>query len=121
MIDMNKFQRQINDLQEKFERRARPITNSELIMIKCALGANEESGELAHVILKMITGTYGYDDKEKVKEKATDAIVDMTVFGLQVLNELGVMFEDIFPRILKEVIDRNNTGVEHIPIQEGKQ
>ncbi len=117
MIDMKKYQVEIDKLQKKFERKAHPLTKKELIIIKCALGMNEEAGELAHVVLKRITGTYGFDDAEKYKQKAVDAVVDTVVFGLQVLNELDIDFEEVFPRILEEVVDRNENNRPHIPTQ----
>ena len=117
MIDMNKFQMEINKLQEKFDRKAKPLTPSELVKIKCSLGMCEEAGELAHVVLKSITGHYGFDDEEYAKEKAIDAIIDAFVFGLQVLNEMDVKFEEVFPKILNEVIDRNENDTLHKPLQ----
>lgn len=117
MIDMDQFQKEINKLQIHFERKAKELDKKELIMIKCALGMNEEAGELAHVVLKGITGHYGFDDKEQIKEKAIDAIIDAFVFGLQILNELDTKFEDVFPKILEEVIERNKKNKSHTPIQ----
>jgi len=117
MIDMKLYQDKINKLQKMFEKKSRKLDSKDLTIIKCALGANEEAGELAHVILKSITGTYGFDDKEKVKEKVTDAVIDMFVFGLQILTEYNVDFEHVFPIVLNEVIDRNKNNKKHTPIQ----
>lgn len=119
MIDMNDYQSKINELQEIFDKKTTKIfTNADMRLMRCALGANEEAGELAHVILKSITGTYGFDNGEKVREKATDAVIDMMVFGLQVLNDLGIKFEDVFPKVLDDVIQRNkNDDDSHIPLQ----
>lgn len=117
MIDMNEKQAQINELQKHFDSMSRKLDDRDMRLIKCALGMSEESGELAHVVLKSITGHYGFDNRNKVKDKITDAVVDAFVFGLQVLNEIGVSFEEVFPKILDEVVDRNRKGIPHIPIQ----
>lgn len=114
---MNKLQLAVDELQQHFNNRSRPLDDKDLVIIKCALGANEEAGEIAHVVLKNVTGHYGFDDYEKVKEKLTDAVIDMLVFGLQILNEIDVKFEEAFPRILKDVVDRNKNDVPHVPIQ----
>lgn len=119
MIDMNECQRKIDKLQELFDKKTKKVLSvTDTRLMRCALGANEEAGELAHVILKGLTGTYGFDDYNKVKEKAVDAVIDMIVFGLQILNDLGVKFEDVFPRVLDDVINRNNNfDNDHIPLQ----
>lgn len=117
MIDMKKYQKEIDNLQKHFNKKARSLDEKDLVIIRCALGANEEAGEIAHVVLKNITGHYGFDDVEKMKEKVTDAVVDMLVFGLQILNEIDVDFEKAFPAILESVIERNKLGKKHIPIQ----
>jgi NTP pyrophosphatase (non-canonical NTP hydrolase) len=117
MIDMLEYQVQVDKLQAYFNSKSKPINEKDLVIIRCVLGMNEETGELAHVVLKSITGHYGFDDKEKVKRKAVDAVIDTMVFGLQVLNEFDVSFEEAFPKILDEVIDRNKNNVEHVPTQ----
>ena len=117
MIDMQKYQSKIDSLQQIFEKKSKPLDSKDLTIIKCALGANEEAGELAHVVLKSITGTYGFDDKEKVREKVVDSVIDMFVFGIQILNEYNVNFEEAFPKVLEDVVDRNENNRKHIPIQ----
>lgn len=114
---MNKYQHKIDKLQQIFEKKSRSLNDKDMTVIKCALGANEEAGELAHVVLKSITGTYGFDDKEKVREKVIDAVIDMFVFGIQILNEYNADFEEVFPKVLDDVVDRNENNREHIPIQ----
>lgn len=114
---MKEYQKKINELQKHFENKARPLSNKDLVIIKCALGANEEAGEVAHAVLKNITGHYGFGSNEKLKEKIIDAVVDMLVFGLQLLNEFEVDFEEVFPNVLNDVIHRNKKGIKHIPVQ----
>ncbi len=117
MIDIRKLQEVINNLQDYFNKRARPLSQKDLIIFRCALGVCEEAGEIAHVVLKNVTGHYGFDDYKKTKEKLVDAVCDMTVFGLQILNEIDVDFEEVFPKVLNEVVERNEKGLPHTPLQ----
>jgi len=117
MIDMDKYQVLIDNLQKHYDKISVEINTNKMRIIKCALGMNEEAGELAHVVLKSLTGHYGFDDFNKEKSKVVDAVVDTIVFGIQILTEYNVKFEDVFLSILDEVIKRNENNIPHVPLQ----
>ena len=115
---MNEYQQKVDELQKHFDKLSSvEISIRKMRIIKCALGMNEEAGELAHVVLKSLTGHYGFGNKEKEKEKVVDAVVDTFVFGIQILTEYGIKFEDAFPQILNDVLERNYNNLPHTPIQ----
>lgn len=87
---------QLSALQMKLSRwqtkNFKPPTAGEL-----CLGVAEESGELAHVVLKNIQGLRGFEDIEKVREVGGDSMADAIVYMFQLAThwrlDLGTLIE----------------------------
>jgi NTP pyrophosphatase (non-canonical NTP hydrolase) len=60
---------------------------------RATLGVCEESGELAHAVLKMQQGIRGTEAEHKFN--AIDSVADMIIFGLSVCDHLEVDLEDV--------------------------
>lgn len=72
------------------------------------LGVSEETGELAHAVLKYKQGIRGYD-LEKTKTEAADAIGDIMIYAMGVADCLGINVEEALYATAQHVINRNIT------------
>ena len=72
-----------------------------------ALGVAEESGELAHSILKHSQGIRGMDDREAFRAAAGDAIADCAVFLIQMCTLLRLDFQELVHATADQVMGRN--------------
>lgn len=73
-----------------------------------ALGVAEESGELAHAVLKFKQGIRGYD-LEKTRTEVADAIGDIIIYAMGVADCLGINVEEALYSTAHHVINRNIT------------
>lgn len=73
-----------------------------------ALGVAEESGELAHAVLKFKQGIRGYDF-EKTHDEVGDAIGDIIIYAMGVADQLDISVEEALYKTVEHVINRNIT------------
>jgi NTP pyrophosphatase (non-canonical NTP hydrolase) len=72
------------------------------------LGVSEETGELAHAVLKYKQGIRGYDF-EKTKAEAADAIGDIIIYAMGAADCLDISVEEALYSTAQHVISRNIT------------
>lgn len=72
---------------------------------QATLGVCEESGELAHAILKRQQGIRGTEAEHRFA--AIDAVADMIIFSLSVCDHLEVRLEDVLAVTWSEVRKRD--------------
>lgn len=75
--------------------------------LRCALGVAEESGELAHAVLKRDQGIRGTAKKHDADAK--DAIGDIVIYLMDFCHRAGWDFESIVREIADEVLKRDWT------------
>lgn len=73
-----------------------------------ALGVTEESGELAHAVLKFKQGIRGYD-KAKTSAEVADAIGDIFIYACGVADHLDINVVDAIVQAWEHVKARNIT------------
>lgn len=73
-----------------------------------ALGVAEESGELAHAVLKYKQGIRGYDFA-KTHDEVADAIGDIIIYAMGVADTLDISVEEALCKTVEHVINRNIT------------
>ena len=73
-----------------------------------ALGVAEESGELAHAVLKFKQGIRGYDFT-KTHDEVGDAIGDIIIYAMGVADHLDISVEEALYKTVEHVINRNIT------------
>jgi NTP pyrophosphatase (non-canonical NTP hydrolase) len=73
-----------------------------------ALGVTEESGELAHAVLKFKQGIRGYN-KTKTAEEVADAIGDIFIYACGVADHLDINVVDAIVKAWDHVKARNIT------------
>jgi NTP pyrophosphatase (non-canonical NTP hydrolase) len=71
------------------------------------LGASEEVGELCHAVLKSLHGIRGFDDRDKLREAAGDAIADCVIFLMQASTCLRLDFETLLRLTAERVMQRD--------------
>jgi NTP pyrophosphatase (non-canonical NTP hydrolase) len=82
----------------------RQVADRERLALLLALGVSEESGELAHAVLKRDQGIRGTDAEHKAKIR--DAIGDIAIFAMQLCTLEGWSFESIVTETAAEVMKR---------------
>lgn len=70
-------------------------------------GVTEEAGELAHAILKHDQKIRGFEDEEKFREAAGDAVADIVVYLQQLCTLLRLDFGTLVSETAHEVMQRN--------------
>lgn len=88
---------------------------------QATLGVAEESGELAHAVLKMEQGIRGTEAEHRAEAK--DAIGDICIYAMSVCDHLGLNFEECINTTWQEVAARDwqanpDDGVAHGPDKE---
>ena len=72
-----------------------------------ALGVAEETGELAHAILKAAQGIRGQDDREHHVECVADAIADVAIYLTQLATLYRLDFGELYVATAMRVIQRD--------------
>jgi NTP pyrophosphatase (non-canonical NTP hydrolase) len=72
-----------------------------------ALGVAEESGELCHAVLKSMQKIRGFDDRDKLRDAAGDAIADCTIYLMQAATALRLDFETLLKLTAEKVMQRD--------------
>ena len=75
-------------------------------VLKCALGMSEEVGEVCHHVLKGNQGIRGGMNGMNKKEIA-DGVADVLIYGIQLLNKLGLDAEEEIEAVMIGVLRRN--------------
>jgi len=72
------------------------------------LGALEELGELAHIILKKHQAIRGFDHmpEEKLKALIEDAVADTVIYLINFCSSMDIDFETALKRTVEEVTKR---------------
>ena len=70
-------------------------------------GVTEEVGELAHAVLKHDQKIRGFDNEEKFREAAGDAVADAVVYLNQLCTLLRLDFGTLVSETAQEVMQRN--------------
>lgn len=74
-------------------------------LLRCALGVAEESGELAHAVLKRDQGIRGSAGKHEAAMR--DAVGDISLFTMAICSEMGWSFEQVVRETIATVIQRD--------------
>jgi len=82
-----------------------PCADNSRTVLRCALGVAEESGELAHAILKADQGLRG--SVAEHDEAAKDAIGDITIFAMHLCHIKGWDFDAIVRETAARVLRRD--------------
>ena len=98
MLDLNGLQKEL----AKWQTDNFPPEKSTLLHM--ALGVAEETGELAHAVLKADQGIRNVTDKRKL---IADAVADNFIFGMQILTKMGYEAEDIVETVALSVMKRD--------------
>jgi len=83
------------------------VKDTDRHLLHATMGVGEEAGELLHVVLKADQRIRGYDDQDKVRAEAEDAIGDICVYLMGVCDCLGLDLYDCVERTARKVIDRD--------------
>ena len=102
MMNLTNVQRAIKNSMKENE-----VKQTPLLML---LGAMEELGEAAHVLLKHEQKLCGYDNEEKFKAELFDAIGDTTIYLMQLCEEMKWDFEGVAVSVAQRVLLRNQGG-----------
>lgn len=71
-----------------------------------ALGVCEESGELAHAVLKHAQGIRGLGDPDAYREAAGDALADVAIYAIQLATALRLDFGALLLATAERVMER---------------
>lgn len=71
------------------------------------LGMAEELGELSHAVLKREQKIRGFDDDQKFREAAGDAIADIMIYATQACTALRLDFGTLYQHTMGKVILRD--------------